>query len=257
MAKPVIGAQLFTVRDFTNTLDDIRETFRKIAEIGYTTVQISAFGPVDPKEVARIVEDSPLSVSCTHMGWKRFQEDLDAVIEEHKMWGCNHLAIGSLGGDYRTEDGVKRFRDELIPIAERLEKEDMDFSFHNHNVELQKMSDGRTWLAQLYEDIDGKYLKAEIDTYWITAGGGDPAAWIDKCAGRQPLVHFKDMVITSDREIRMAEVGEGNLNWPAIIEACQNGGVEYALVEQDQCYGKDPFEALATSYRNLKEMGLE
>ncbi len=33
----------------------------------------------------------------------------------------------------------------------------------------------------------------EIDTYWITHGGGDPAAWIDKVAGRIPCVHFKDM----------------------------------------------------------------
>ena len=64
------------------------------------------------------------------------------------------------------------------------------------------------------------------------------------------------MCITSDREIRMAEIGEGNLNWAAIIEAAEAGGTEYYLIEQDRCYDRSPFESLAISYRNLKAMGL-
>ena len=40
-----IGAQLFTVRDFTKTLDDFAETLKKIADIGYTTVQVSGTCP--------------------------------------------------------------------------------------------------------------------------------------------------------------------------------------------------------------------
>jgi sugar phosphate isomerase/epimerase len=255
MPKFTVGAQLFSVREFCKTLEDIEKTFAKIAEIGYSHVQISGFGPVDPKDVAKLIDASPLAVSCTHLGWNRFLDDLDGVIEQHKLWNCNHLAIGGLGKEYFSLDGLKRFADELPPVAEALAAEGMDFSYHNHNHELAHY-DGRPWLAHLYETIDPKHLKAEIDTYWITAGGGDPAAWIASMAGREPLVHFKDMVVTPEREQRFAEIGEGNLNWPAIIDACDTGGVEYALVEQDNCYGRDPFESLAISYRNLKAMGL-
>jgi sugar phosphate isomerase/epimerase len=94
----------------------------------------------------------------------------------------------------------------------------------------------------------------EIDTYWITHGGGDPAAWINNCKGRIPCVHLKDMGIKLDRTQFMAEVGEGNLNWPAILTACKDAGAEHLLVEQDICY-RDPFESLAISLKNLKEMG--
>jgi sugar phosphate isomerase/epimerase len=94
----------------------------------------------------------------------------------------------------------------------------------------------------------------EIDTYWITHGGGDPAAWIAKCRGRIPAVHLKDMLIKLDRTQYMAEVGEGNLNWPAILAACKEAGVEHLLVEQDVCY-RDPFESLEISLKNLKDMG--
>jgi len=54
----------------------------------------------------------------------------------------------------------------------------------------------------------------------------------------------------------MAEVGEGNLNWPAILDACRSSGTEIYAVEQDICQ-RDPFESLAVSYRNLQAMGLK
>ena len=255
MSKPVLGAQLYTVREFTKTVEGVAETFKKVAEIGYTAVQISGFGPVDPKEVAKIVADSGLKVAATHMGWPRFQNELDAVIEEHKLWGCEHPAVGGLPGEYHTIEGIKRLQDELPPIAERLAEEGMDFSYHNHNHELMRVGE-KTWLATLYDSIDPKHLKAEIDTYWIQAGGGDPAEWIRRCAGREPLLHLKDMAMAPGREQRFAEIGEGNLNWGAIIEAAREGGVEWYLIEQDKSYDRDAFESLAISYRNLKAMGL-
>ena len=76
----------------------MKSTQRKdsLQAIGYKAVQSSGFGPVDPREVARLVEDCGVDVAATHMGWPRFLNELDAVIDEHKMWGCTHAAIGSL-----------------------------------------------------------------------------------------------------------------------------------------------------------------
>jgi len=255
MPTHVLGAQLYTVREHTRTIEDVRETLRKVADIGYTAIQISGFGPMDPKDVARAVQDAGLTVAATHMGWPRFLEELDAVIEEHKLWGCEHTAIGGLPGEYFSVDGLKRFLDELPPVAERLADEGMDFSYHNHHHELARYGE-KTWLEMLYDQADPKHLKAEIDTHWIQRGGGDPAAWIRKCAGRQPLLHLKDMAITPEREPIFAEIGEGNLNWPAILEAAAESGVEWYLIEQDDCYGRSAFESLAISYRNLNAMGL-
>jgi sugar phosphate isomerase/epimerase len=255
MSEHVVGAQLYTVRDFTKTIDGVAESLKKVADIGYKAIQISGFGDVDPKEVAKIVDDLGLTVASTHRSWEAFLNDLDTEIEIHKLWNCVHPAIGGLPRDYHVPDGVKRLRDELTPIAEKLAAEGMDFSYHNHNHELVKW-DGVTWLEMLYDQIPPEILKAEIDTYWIQAGGADPALWVQKCAGREPLLHLKDMIITPQREQRFAEIGEGNLNWAAIMDAAKKGGVEWYLVEQDRSYERDPFESLAISYRNLVKMGL-
>ena len=255
-SKPVVGAQLYTLRKFCRTESEIVETFKKVADIGYSTVQLSGLGPVEPDAVAAALKDAGLTAAATHVSWERLREDLDAVIAEHKLWGCVHPAIGGLPGEYLCAEGVGRFLEELAPVAERLQQEGMDFSYHNHAKELARF-DGKTWLGMLYEQADPGLLKAEIDTYWIVAGGGDPVSWIRCCAGREPLLHLKDMVVLPDQTQRMAEVGEGNLNWPAILDAACESGVEYLLVEQDHCYERDPFESLAISYRNLKAMGFE
>jgi len=256
VSKPVIAAQLYTVRQFTKTIEGVAESLGKVKDIGYTAIQISAFGPVDPRDVARIVDDLGLTVASTHMKWERFLGDLDAVIEEHKLWNCTHPAIGGLfTREYSGADGLKKFLDELPPVAERLAAEGMDFSYHNHSHELVKVNH-KSWLETLYDQAAPEMLKAEIDTYWIQHGGGDPTWWIRRCAGREPILHLKDMAITAEKEQRMAEIGEGNLNWPSILQAAEESGVQYACVEQDHCYGRDPFESLAISYRNLKAMGL-
>ena len=250
-----LGAQMYTVRAFTTTLDGLRQSLERIARIGYPGVQISAIGPIDVHDVARACRELGLEVASTHEKWSRFLTELDRVIEEYRILGARHTAIGSLPVEYHTPAGIDRFLEELGPVARRLAAEGMDFSYHNHSHELARF-DGQTLLARLYEGAGGDVLKAEIDTYWIQAGGADPAQWIRRLGSRQPLLHIKDMAVTPDRQQRFAPVGEGNLNWPPIVEAARQMGVEWSLVEQDDCYGADPFECLATSFRNARAMGL-
>jgi sugar phosphate isomerase/epimerase len=254
MAQGVLGAQLYSVRDFCKTLPDLLASLKKIKAIGYTTVQVSGIGPIDPKDVAKAAGDLGLAIVATHCGWPEFLENLDGLIERHKLWKCRHTAVGTLPGTYYAEGGLEKFVAELAPVAEKLIAAGLDFSYHNHHKELMRLGD-KTWLETLYSKAPPAHLKAELDTYWLQAGGGDPAWWVRKMAGRQPLLHLKGMVV-ANKEVRFAPVGEGNLNWPAILEAARAAGVEHYVVEQDSSYEADPFDCLATSYRNLVKMGL-
>ena len=253
MPKPVTGAQLYTVRDHLKDVAGVHRTFRKVREMGYTSVQISGLGPVDPKEVAKALKDNGLICGATHMAWSRFLNDLDRVIEEHQLWGCRHAAIGGLPNEYRSAEGLNRFLRELEPVVRRLAEVGMDFSYHNHAHEFIRIN-GETWLDALYKKAPADLLKAELDTYWVQAGGGEPTAWIRRCVGRIPVLHVKDMQMTTEG-LRFAPIGEGNLNWSGILRAAEEAGTEFLMVEQDQCYGADPFDCLARSYKFLKSLG--
>jgi sugar phosphate isomerase/epimerase len=256
MTDSVLAAQLYTVRDFTKTPQAIAETLQKIRAIGYEVVQISAFGPVDPQDVKHMLDDNGLVCCITHIGYDRLKNDLPAVIDEHKLWDCRHVAIGSMPQQFRGGvEGIRQFAVEANEIGRQLADADLTFSYHNHSFEFARAGD-TTMMDVLFSETDPRYMKAELDTYWVQHGGADPAAWIRRMNNRMPVVHLKDMTIQEGQTQVMAEVGEGNLNWPAILEACRESNVEWYAVEQDICQ-RDPFESLAISYRNLKAMGLQ
>jgi len=254
MSNTVLAAQMYTLRKFTRTPADIAATLKKVRAIGYQAIQISAFGPCEAGELAKMLSGEGLAVCSTHTAWERFVGEIDRVIEEHRLWGCTHPAIGGMPGEYRNADGIVTFARLASEVGAKLAEAGMDFSYHNHNFEFVKAG-GKTWLEIFYARSDPRYVKAEIDTYWVQAGGGDPADWVRRCAGRMPILHLKDMVMGPDGP-RMAEIGEGNLNWPAILAAAADAGVEWYCVEQDECYERDPFDALKISLDNLHAMGL-
>jgi sugar phosphate isomerase/epimerase len=158
--------------------------------------------------------------------------------------------------EYRNPNGILAFASKTDEIGSKLAQAGIVLSYHNHNFEFAKAGD-KTWLEILFDNTNPQYLQAELDTYWVQAGGGDPAEWIRKYPGRMQMMHVKDMVIAEGNEQRFAEIGEGNLNWPAILAAAKDAGVEWYCVEQDDCYGSDPFDCLKISLENLHQMGLK
>ena len=248
-----IAAQMYTLREFLKTPADIAVTMKRVREIGYEAVQLSGLGTIMPVELQRILDSEGLQAVITHVSVDRLLNDFDVLVDEHKLWNCPNVAIGSMPGEYRAgKDGYISFARVASEIAHKLKAAGLTFSYHNHSFEFAKY-DGKTGLEIFYEQADPVVL-AEIDTYWVQHGGGDPADWCARMKGRMPVVHFKDMVVL-DGQQTMAEVGEGNLNWPRIIDACRSAGVQWYAVEQDVCH-RDPFESLAISLRNMKEMGL-
>jgi sugar phosphate isomerase/epimerase len=254
MSKTVLAAQLYTLRDFTKTPADIAKTLKKVRAMGYEAVQTSALGPIEPKELRRVSDGEGLTICATHVGFEALRDDTQAQIDYHKAIGCENAAIGGLPEEYRKDAaGFSRFAREGTEVGKRLAKAGMTFSYHNHSHEFEKFS-GRLAMDIMFGESDPKYLKAELDTYWVQHGGADPAAWIKKLSDRIVLLHLKDMAMRG-REQLFAEIGEGNLNWPAILKAAKDAKVRWYIVEQDKCQ-RDPFESMAISLRNLQAMGL-
>jgi sugar phosphate isomerase/epimerase len=254
MSDTVLAAQLYTVREFTKTPADIAETMKKVKAMGYDAVQTSALGPIEPQELRKIVDGEGLTICATHVSWNELRDGTESQVAYHQAIGCENVAIGGLPEEYRkSAEGFARFAREGSEVGKRLSEADLTFSYHNHSHEFEKF-DGRTAMDIIYGESDPQYLKAELDTYWVQHGGGDPAAWVDKLADRIVLLHLKDMAMHG-REQMFAEIGEGNLNWPAILEAGRKAGARWYIVEQDRCE-RDPFESLEISLKNLKEMGL-
>ena len=137
-------------------------------------------------------------------------------------------------------------------MAKKISESGKLFMYHNHDQEFKKIG-GRLVIEKLMEDFSPAEMGFTLDTFWVQAGGGDPAQWLEKLSGRIPCIHLKDYAYGR----KMAVVGEGNINFDRVFEKAAAGGTQYMLVEQDDCNGEDPIECLRRSYQFLRSRGFE
>jgi len=254
MKETQIGLQLYTIRDLLKTPKDFIKVLPKVRKIGYQAVQ-TGLGQMETKELKKILDNEGLFAFATHIPIERLINETNAVIEDHKILGAEYVACPWLPEEYRGAAGYRKAAKNLSKVGAILAKSGLTLCYHNHAFEFEKFGK-KTGLEILYSESNPKYLKAELDVYWVAFGGGDPAAWCLKYSGRLPLVHMKDMVATKDNTQVYAEVGEGNLNWKPIIAACKKAGARWYTVEQDVCR-RDPLESIKISLNNLHKLGLK
>jgi len=197
----------------------------------------------------------------------RIKEDTAAVIADHTVFGCDYIGLGSMPTSFNDPQTLPTVLDLAHTAGAAMAKAGKKFMYHNHHGEFMRTctaADGTplTVLEYMMQETTPEELGFTLDTYWVQAGGADVVQTIGRFAGRIPCVHLKDMSVAPTQdgkwyEQHMASVGSGNLNWESILSAFELAGAQYALVEQDNCYGEDPFLCLKRSYDYLTAMGLQ
>ena len=246
-----IGAQFYTLRDFCKDLDSFAETLKKVADIGYKTVQISGTCDYEPEWLKSELKKNGLKCVLTHTPADKLQNDPAKVAAEHDLFDCKYVGLGWFGFDEEKEgqhydDFIRIYK----PVANTLKQNGKYFMYHNHDGEFKKYN-GKLIIESLAEDFSPDEMGFTLDTFWVQAGGGDPAQWIERLSGRVPCIHLKDYAFGR----KMAPIGEGNINFDRVFEKAESAGTEYMLVEQDDCNGEDPFDCLKRSYEYLKSRG--
>lgn len=248
-----LAAQLYTVREFTKTDDEVKRTLARVREMGYEAVQISAFQAYNPKNIAAGLRENGLSVCATHTPLDRILHETDKVIEEHRLFGTRYVGLGWFRGESLAD--YEKLLADLAPAVEKIHAAGLTFLYHNHAHELIKYNGVRPLFMMKEKTQAGKFDFLP-DLYWLQTAGCSPEAVLQDFKGRTPVIHLKDMrVPPKEGMTNMAEIFEGNMDYVSLIRAAEKLGVEWAAVEQDNCDG-NPFESLKISYNNIKSRGL-
>ncbi len=248
-----LGAQLFSVRQFTQNYEDLRSTFGKLKDIGYDSVQVSAIGPIPAEKIAEASNDYSLPVTCTHTPLKRILEETDKVIEEHKIFGCSQIGIGWIDPkEYDTVEKATALIEKLSVPAKKIKAAGLSLAYHNHAAEFDDI--GGTCFLDLMIDTFPE-MHFILDTYWAVYADKDPIDYINKIGGaRMENMHFKDMATAGKGKI--CACGNGILDFAKIYDAAEKAGVKNVMVEEDNAqdeYG-DAFKEMAISYEHLKHL---
>jgi sugar phosphate isomerase/epimerase len=245
-----IALQLWTVRDHLGSETEVARTFRRVRELGYEHVEVSGLEGHAPRRIKQLADDAGLGICSTHEDARQIVEEPAKVAEKLATLGCRFTAYPHPHVPLDTLDQVFALADSLSLAGEVLRRHGRLLTYHNHVLEFRKLG-GKCILDWLFERSDPILLHAELDTYWVQAGGADPAGYCARLSGRLPLLHLKDYVISAQNEPTTAALGEGNLSIPIILREAEMADCQWYIVEQEGGTS-DPFSAIATSLRYLK-----
>jgi sugar phosphate isomerase/epimerase len=254
MLMPKIGIQLYTLRDYIKTYEDTEKTFEFVKGLGTNVIQISGIGPIEPEKVAHLVDKYGMDVCVTHKGFDRMQNDLDNLIEEHKMMHCDCLGIGGMPKEAReSAGGLRAFIKEANEIGRKMKAAGVKFAYHNHAFEFQPIDGEKTIMDLLIEEGDPEYFNFIPDVYWIQVGGQNPAEYLKRLKGRVKVCHFKDGEIAGSCPM-ITELGVGEVDLDACFKACMELDIPYIVYEQDNNFDDDPLKSTEISYRCLEKL---
>lgn len=233
----LLSVQLFTVRDAMQA--DPTRTLRRLRSIGFERVELAGTYGLTAREFRSMLDDAGLLVSGSHLGIDRLENDLQAVVDEHRDLGCDRVILPWIGEDVYA-GGPEALARRLGAIADGCQAHGLEFAYHNHAFELKQ-----GWLGPMFATAPAN-VRAQLDLGWIYAAGEDPVHWLQMLAGRVPTVHLKDM--TDDPSSRDAIAGRGKLDWSAILPACNEAGVLVGVIEMDVPPG-DPLDSVEQCHR--------
>lgn len=244
------GAQFFSIRNHTQTPDDLYNSFKVIKGFGYSIAQMSAICKIDPYVLKSYIDEFDLPVSCTHSPFDRIINDTDELIREHKIYGCNTIGLGMMPQEYLyTVDGIRTFLKKVEKPIKKINGAGLTFAYHNHNMEFFDLG-GVCAMDILLEENDA--INFILDTYWVRRAGEDNLKMIKKIgAGRMQNIHLKDL--SYDPDGPECPLGLGVIDFEPIVSLCDELGIRNALVEQDNAaLTEDSFGQMKISYDNLK-----
>jgi len=247
-----IGFQLYTCRDLLKTSAEIAKTLKRLRTIGYTAVEACGVS-VSDEELGKIIQQEGLVCVASHQDNETILSNPARVLENLQHLGCKLVGYSyPVGVDFGSAQAIQALISNLHRSGEFFKKSGYTLYYHNHQLEFRKL-DGKVILERIYEETSPDVLQGELDIYWVQYGGGDICAWIEKLAGRLPLIHLKDYQINAENIPQFCELGAGTLNLPQIIESAEKAGCKWFIVEQDVCPG-DPVDSLEQSFRALQAM---
>jgi sugar phosphate isomerase/epimerase len=265
------GIQLYTVRE--DLPKDTPGTLKQLYAIGFREVETFSFGKYTAKEYRKLLDDAGLKVPSAHLNMNA--ADLGPIFEDAHTIGAHYATSSSLAtgnmprppaGAPRPEmgplglDGFTKLAAQMNEIGAKTKAAGLQYAYHNHNYEFEKMPDGSYGYDVLVNHTDHDLVKFEIDCGWMSAGGANPITYFQKYPGRFKMIHVKEFHPLSKPSISLAaadrpkgtDLGQGFIDYKPIFAAGKKAGIEHAFSEQEDPFPVSQIASAKVAYAFLK-----
>ena len=283
MATPMglpVGIQLYTVSKPLN--EDPAGTLKQLYATGYREVESAGMAKTTPQELRKMIDDAGLKCPSAHL--QLTKPDLGPVFEEASIFGA-HYAVSSVLRQFDPAfmkaareaaaagkpipastmpplgvDGFKKTAEKMNAVGKQAKAAGLQYAYHNHNFEFEKMPDGSPGYDILVKETDPELVKFEIDCGWMTVAGYDPIQYMKNYPGRVKMLHIKDfqkMAPTTDlmgpNRPKGADLGTGFVDYGPIFVAGKAAGIEHIFDEQEQPFPVSQIDSAKANFAYLEK----
>jgi len=244
-----IGLALFTVGRLTSR--DYEGTLRQVADIGYRDVDMYIYDARrEPAETRAMLDRAGLACASARVATPALYRGWDRFLDAANTLGARWITLANVAYEERLHLRDWRELAEVLNNAgAAARRRGLSLCYHNHSFELEPL-EGKVPLDLLLASTDPALVRLQMDVYWMTHGGRDPAAEIRRLGSRVATLHLKDMDSTPARGI--TSVGRGRIDFRSVLRAAADAKVSHYFVEEDA--PADPLGAIRSSYAHLARM---
>ena len=253
------GLQLYSVRDVLS--GDPKGVMTKLAQMGYKQFEsyqgLTGFlWGMEPAEMKSFLNGIGVRMVSTHFDFKAASDKPDALQKAIDM--ANGAGLGYLlcpaVGPQKTWDDWKRVADSFNRVGEVVRNGGLRFGYHNHDYSFRPM-DGKLPQEYLLANTDPMNVMFELDMCWIEAAGQNAVNHLKQYGSRYELCHIKDYKKEADGKVVQQNLGQGVMNYKAILKQARKSGMKYFLVEQEQ-YPESPLASMKYDAEYMKGLKL-
>ena len=272
------GIQLYAVRE--PLAKDTPGTLKALKSIGFEEVESAGTSGHTAKEFRAMLDDAGLKLPSAHLDF-HMDNDVGPVLAEANALGVQfavssflrklndpgRMSLGNTTVQQSTlapmgADGFAQMAARMNEIGRAAKAAGLEYAYHNHNFEFEKLPDGSLGYDLLLRKTDPALVKFELDCGWMVVAGASPVEYFRRYPGRIRMIHVKDFQptpATTDMvgpgRPKGVELGRGFIDYRPIFAEARKAGVEHAFAEQEAPYIRSQLESAQVSFDYLKAMG--
>ncbi|MCD6563207.1 MAG: sugar phosphate isomerase/epimerase [Thermoproteales archaeon] len=245
-----VALQLYTIRD--KIKEDYLNSLKNVAEIGYKYIEFAGhpFLTVELDKLKKFLNDIGITPVSAHVSFEMMDTDPDKILTYASRLGLKYVVSEPNVRKMKNFDDCVKAAVKMNKMGKKAYEYGIRFGMHNHAIEFDMKFREKTVYDILIENTDPEFVFFQPDVYWIKYAGYDPVEVLSRLKDRCYLVHLKDMKDLETKD--MIELGQGILDFKAIVNVGEKVGVDYYIVENDRP-SMDSLESVRVALNYLKE----
>lgn len=243
------GLQLYTLRDVIGA--DPEGVIRQVAGFGYKQIESyegrqGMFWGMGNTGFKQFLDDLGLDMISTHAN---VFQNYEQKVEELAEIGVPYIVCPWIGPQENL-DAYKQMAETFNRLGEIANASGVKFAYHNHAYTFPEV-EGEVPQAVLMDETDPNLVEFQMDIYWFVAAGQDPIEWIRKYPNRHSTCHVKDY--SGGENPESVVLGTGTIDFASVLQAGNENGMVYNIVEQEAYTGTTPLDAVEANAEFMRQ----